>query len=876
MRAPVHVLHSPEAPVAAGAVAFPGVLVSYFGGPIISNIHVVQVLYGAGSYLPGVQSTTTPSVASFFADITQSPFFDFLAEYSTVGVTAIDGTAGANQALGHGFFDGQVTIAPSAANNGASISDDQIQAELLAQVNAGHLPAPVMDAQGNVNTLYMIYFPAGKTILQGNTSSCQNGGFCAYHNSTNALFSGKNLLYGVMPDTQPPSLCARGCGSGSPLDIVTNVTSHELAEAVTDANVGPVNTFAAPLAWLDPINGEIGDICVGREASVTANGTLYIVQQIFSNVQGDCVAGPLQFRMVAVPDVGAGTQFDISMVVVSNAGTSVLTGYAGTVHFTSSDPAAVLPVDYTFTVGDSGLHHFVATLNTSGLQTITAADTVLKGTDSPVTVGVNQPNVSQFSLASPQFAAIGASVTVVVQALDPSSVPQASFNGKVHFTSSDTGAILPPDTSLVNGVGTFSVTFNNAAIQNLQVADALTRTIVKSVPVTVTAAGANPTTTTLSVNINPSIFGQQLLLTTAITGNGVATSGGILTLTVDGFPFVEGGIFDTSVQSLSAPGGTHTVYANYQGDGVRGNSASAPLTIVVNPAASTTVLTTSASSASFGAPVTLTTQTIPAASNRGSVAFFDGANPFAIVPASQAAFPFGFTIGSLPPGSHSITAAFSGSPDLLASTSAPITQVITPGLTPNYSLSSTTNVGTVAVGQKAIFTITAQAINGFTGDVRFSCGALPALTTCTFTPELAAVGNGVFSATTMLSVKTTGPHASLQPTGLPIPGAGRRVNVLAWGGGLFVFAAVLLVGAGQGKHRRTLGLTLAALVLALAVISCGGHGTQQSGPSPTPTPPPATPAGTSSITVSAAGIATSGSKPANPNQQLHISITVLQ
>jgi Bacterial Ig-like domain (group 3) len=875
LRPPIHVLRLPEAPATAGTSAISGAFATYFGGPIISNVHVVQVLYGTGSYLPGVQATTTPSVASFFADITQSSFFDFLAEYSTVGVTADNGTAGSNQALGHGFFDGQVTISPSAVNNGSTISDDQIQAELLAQVNAGHLPAPVIDAQGNVNTLYMIYFPAGKTILLGKTTSCQNGGFCAYHNSTNGVFGGKNLLYGVMPDTQPPSLCARGCGSGSPLDIVTNVTSHELAEAATDANTGPVNAFAPPLAWFDPINGEIADICEGQEASVTANGTPYIVQQIFSNVQGDCVAGPLQFKMTAGPDVGAGTQFDISMEVQSNAGTSVLTGYTGTVHFTSSDPAAVLPVDYTFIVGDGGRHHFVAKLNTSGSQTITAADTVLKGTDSPVTVGVNQPNVSQFSLASPQFATIGTSVTVVVQALDPSSILQTSYNGKVHFTSSDAGAVLPPDTNLVNGVGTFSVTFNNAAIQNLQVADALTPTIFKSVPVTVTATSANPTTTTLSVNTNPSTFGQSVLLTMKVTGNGVDTNFGTMTMTVDGFPFVSGGFANPTVEFLSASGGTHTVYANYQGDGVRGNSASAPLTITVNPAASTIVLSTAASSAPFGTPVELNTQFTPEAFPRGSVTFFDGANPLAIIPANQTSSS-GFTISSLPVGSHSITATFSGSPDLLPSSSAPITQVITQGLTPDYTLSSNTNFGTVSAGQTAIFTITTQAINGFTGDVRFSCGTLPALTTCTFTPVQAVVGNGASSMITTLSVKTTGPHASLQPTGLPVPGADRQGNALAWGGGAFVFAVVLLVGIGPGKRRRVPGLALLALVLALTVISCGGSGTPHSSPTPTPTPTPATPLGTSSITVSAVGISTSGSKPANPNQQLHISLTVLQ
>ncbi len=136
VRPPIHVLklHEPGVSVAAPTFAVAGAFPLYFGGLIISNVHVVQVLYGAGSYVPGVQATTTPSVASFFADITQSSYFDMLGEYCTVGVAAADGTAGTNQLLGHGFFDGQFSIAPASANNGTTITDAQIQAELLAQV----------------------------------------------------------------------------------------------------------------------------------------------------------------------------------------------------------------------------------------------------------------------------------------------------------------------------------------------------------------------------------------------------------------------------------------------------------------------------------------------------------------------------------------------------------------------------------------------------------------------------------------------------------------------------------------------------------------------------------------------------------------------
>ena len=35
--------------------------------------------------------------------------------------------------------------------------------------------------------------------------------------------------------------------------------------------------------------------------------------------------------------------------------------YTGTVHFTSTDPTAILPADYTFTAADAGTHTFNVT-----------------------------------------------------------------------------------------------------------------------------------------------------------------------------------------------------------------------------------------------------------------------------------------------------------------------------------------------------------------------------------------------------------------------------------------------------------------------------------------------------------------------------------
>lgn len=54
-----------------------------------------------------------------------------------------------------------------------------------------------------------------------------------------------------------------------------------------------------------------------------------------------------------------------------------VTGYSGTVSFTSTDTAASLPTNYTFTGGDAGIHTFpsAVTFNTVGTHSLTATDT---------------------------------------------------------------------------------------------------------------------------------------------------------------------------------------------------------------------------------------------------------------------------------------------------------------------------------------------------------------------------------------------------------------------------------------------------------------------------------------------------------------------
>src|SRR5262249_29760088 len=52
------------------------------------------------------------------------------------------------------------------------------------------------------------------------------------------------------------------------------------------------------------------------------------------------------------------------------------TTYRGAIHFSSSDPQAILPADYTFKAADGGVHTFTVTLKAGGAQTITLAPKV--------------------------------------------------------------------------------------------------------------------------------------------------------------------------------------------------------------------------------------------------------------------------------------------------------------------------------------------------------------------------------------------------------------------------------------------------------------------------------------------------------------------
>jgi hypothetical protein len=487
--------------MANGAVGFAapaGAHLTYFGGPVISNVHVVQVLYGSGSYNAQVAGTSTPSMGNFFSDLTgaSSGYITLLSQYSTPA------SGGTNQTIGNGTFDGLFQIVPSAANNGSTIDDTQIQAELLAQISAGHLPAPVLDAAGNVNSLYMIYFPPGKTITQGGTSSCVGGGFCAYHGTTSSTLNSKNILYGVLPDMQAGSGCATGCGTSTTFGNYTSVTSHELTEAITDADVGIATTFAAPLAWYDMTNGEIGDICNAQQGSYVANGTTYTIQLEFSNAANNCVLPPA----ASTPNFTLSASPASLTVTQGSSGSSTITvtpsgGFTGSVSLAVSG----LPAGVTAAFGTN------PTTSTSSV-TLTASSTATTGTSTVTITGTSGTlthtttiSLTVNAVATPNFSlsASPASLTVTQGASGSSTITVTDSGG---FT----GAVTLSNSALPSGV---TATFGTNPTTSTSVLTFTATSTATTGTSTITITGTSGTlthTTTISLTVS-SNAPQQLL-----------------------------------------------------------------------------------------------------------------------------------------------------------------------------------------------------------------------------------------------------------------------------------------------------------------------------------------------------------------------------
>jgi hypothetical protein len=381
----------------------------------------------------------------------------------------------------------------------------------------------------------------------------------------------------------------------------------------------------------------------------------------------------------------AGVAFNVNVTAVDSFDNRV-TGYAGTVGFTSSDGAAGLPSTSDLS---SGMGTFSVTLKTvgSGSQTITATDTVtstLKGTSAaivvihgsavsvtvgPVTASITAGGTQAFtatasdaysntwsvtssvtwSIASGAVGSVSsgglatatkvgtwtvtaalsgassgtAQLTVtaavgtsfVVNAVGGGSIPAqtagVAFNvnvtavdafgnwatgyaGTVRFTSSDVAAVLPGNSLLTSGMGTFSVTLKSvgSGSQTVTATDTVTASITgTSVAITVNAAGAAklvfiaPIPSTVAHRTETSTFTVQRQ---DPYGNPVATGITIVNLSDNSGSGRFRDLQGNTVTSISIASNSNTVVFTWQ---YRGYSAYGSVTITAQASGLTSATT---------------------------------------------------------------------------------------------------------------------------------------------------------------------------------------------------------------------------------------------------------------------------------------------
>jgi hypothetical protein len=353
-----------------------------------------------------------------------------------------------------------------------------------------------------------------------------------------------NYSVGIGPITVPADLNRDG-----KLDIVTaNLGGNSVSVLLgqgdgtfqTAQNFAPGSAFAD--VAVDDFNGD------GWPDLAIANPSANTVSVLLNAADWSTARQASSFVVSGFPSLTAAGAPGSFTVTARYADGTTATNYTGTVHFTSTDPQAFLPADYTFSAADAGVHTFSATLKTAGTQSITATDTstAINGTETGI--AVNPAAASTLGVTGfPSPVPAGWAGDVFVTTRDPYGNIATGYRGTIRFTSTDGKASLPANytfTAADAGIRPFSATLVTAGMQ------AITATDTTTAGITGTDAG---------IAVSPAAASKFI-----ITAPSKVTAGSRFSLTImveDAYGNVVTGY--TGTVHLSSTDNTATLPKNY-------------------------------------------------------------------------------------------------------------------------------------------------------------------------------------------------------------------------------------------------------------------------------------------------------------------------
>ncbi|WP_197034863.1 Ig-like domain repeat protein [Herbaspirillum sp. RV1423] len=406
---------------------------------------------------------------------------------------------------------------------------------------------------------------------------------------------------------------------------------------------------------------------------------------------------------------------------------------AGSGNVTFMDGASTLGTA-TISGGNASL---ITSALTAGVHSITAVFSGDSTTSTPVTVSVAQATPSIALSASSTSITYGSTVT-----LTAALTGGAGISGTVTFKDGATtlgsgtlsGAAASFSISSL-GVGTHTITAVYGGDANYASATSSLLTVVVAQAAPSVALSASSTSTT---------YGNTVTLTAALTG-GAGISGTVTFkdgATTLGSSTVSGAVASFATSSLAA--GTHTITAVYGGDANYASITSSLLTVTIAQATPAVMLSTSATSAAYGAAITLTANVSGTGSPSGTVTFKDGGTTLGTGVISGGAAIL--SVSTLTVGPHSITAVYGGDANYAAATSSAVSVAMTQ-VTPGIAV--TVSSASVSVGSAVTISATLTGAASPGGTVTFKNG--------TATLGTASI-SGVTAILTTSSL-TVGPHS---------------------------------------------------------------------------------------------------------------------
>ena len=432
-----------------------------------------------------------------------------------------------------------------------------------------------------------------------------------------------------------------------------------------------------------------------------SNGLPAVAVDVNKDGRPDIVAGAtVLINLYGVaPVIPAATTLGLtgSAVTIASGGsikfTATITPAAGS---TATPTGTVTFYNGTTSIGTGTVSGGVATLTTTALtvagtdaiSAVYGGDTNFSGSPSAavsVTVTASSGTTTALTVSPGTTFNQGANITLTatVTPVSSSTAPTGTVTFYLGTTSLGTGTLA----SGVASLSTTAVTTPGAQNITAQYGGDANYSGSLSAPLAVTVVVPVGTTISLTTNATAVAVGTSVTLTAtvaAVTGSAVPTgtvtfydSNGTITL---GTGTLNGSGVATYTTSALAVG-THAVSAKYAGATGFSASNSGGFSILVTAAgiATTTSVTANATTSTQGTGFIFTVTVTPASGTTvptGPVNILDGVTVLstgAVGPTGQ----YIFSTNALAVGTHSITAAYTGSSTFGASTSAPLTATVT-------------------------------------------------------------------------------------------------------------------------------------------------------------------------------------------------------